>query len=109
MSTTYILEDLQPDSSYEVYVQARNFYGTGAPTTRIVFRTASKTVVDLAKTGTLKYSVYLCPFLQRVQNKFGSGIKNLVWFTTREIVTDFAIHQLLGPLISTILTYFKGS
>ena len=51
MSTTYILEDLQPDSSYEVYVQARNFYGTGAPTTRIVFRTASKTVVDLTKTG----------------------------------------------------------
>jgi hypothetical protein len=58
MSTTYILENLQPDSSYEVYVQARNFYGTGAPTTRIVFRTASKTVVDLAKTGTLKCSVY---------------------------------------------------
>ena len=55
MSTTYILEDLQPDSSYEVYVQARNFYGTGAPTTRIVFRTASKTVVDLTKTGKLKY------------------------------------------------------
>ena len=54
MSTTYILEDLQPDSSYEVYVQARNFYGTGVPTTRIVFRTASKTVVDLAKTGKLK-------------------------------------------------------
>jgi hypothetical protein len=46
--------------------------------------------------------------LQRVQNRFGSGIKNLVWFTTREIVTDFAIHQLLGPLISTILTYFEG-
>ena len=57
MGTTYILEDLQPDSSYEVYVQARNFYGTGAPTTRIVFRTASKTVVDLTKTGMLKYSV----------------------------------------------------
>ena len=51
MGTTYILEDLQPDSSYEVYVQARNFYGTGVPTTRIVFRTASKTVVDLAKSG----------------------------------------------------------
>ena len=26
----------------------------------------------------------------------------LDWFITREIVIDFAIHQLLGPLISTI-------
>ena len=34
----YILEHLEPDSSYEVYVQARNFYGLGDPTTRIVFR-----------------------------------------------------------------------
>ena len=34
----FILEDLVADSSYEVYVQARNFYGMGEPTTRIVFR-----------------------------------------------------------------------
>ena len=51
MRSPYILEDLEPDSSYEVYVQARNFYGVGEPTTRIVFRTASKTVVDLTKKG----------------------------------------------------------
>ena len=25
------------------------------------------------------------------------------WFATHEVVIDFAIHQLLGPLISTIL------
>ena len=33
---------------------------------------------------------------------FGRCGLTLDWFTTREIVIDFAIHQLLGPLISTI-------
>jgi hypothetical protein len=41
----YILEDLKPDSSYEVFVQARNFYGVGNPSTRIVFRTAKSIFV----------------------------------------------------------------
>ena len=42
----YILEDLQPDSSYEVYVQAKNFYGFGDPSTRIVFRTAKSKIQE---------------------------------------------------------------
>ena len=33
---------------------------------------------------------------------FGRCGLTLDWFTTREIVIDFAIHQLLGPLISTM-------
>ena len=33
---------------------------------------------------------------------FGRCGLTLDWFTTREIVIDFAIHQLSGPLISTI-------
>ena len=54
LGSPYIMEDLEPDSSYEVYVQARNFYGVGDPSTRIVFRTASKTVVELSKNGKSK-------------------------------------------------------
>ena len=42
----YILEDLEPDSSYEVYVQAKNFYGFGDPSTRIVFRTAKSRIQE---------------------------------------------------------------
>ena len=34
---------------------------------------------------------------------FGCCGLSLDWFTTHEIVIDFAIHQLLGPLISTVL------
>ena len=48
----YILEDLEPDASYEVFVQARNFYGFGDPTTRIVFRTAKKRISTLIKAAT---------------------------------------------------------
>ena len=33
---------------------------------------------------------------------FGRCGLTLDWFTTREIVIDFAIHQLLGPLITPI-------
>ena len=36
------------------------------------------------------------------RQQFGRCGLTLDWFTTREIVIDFAIHQLLGPLISTI-------
>ena len=39
---------------------------------------------------------------------FGRCGLTLDWFTTCEIVIDFAIHQLLGPLISTVLWYVSG-
>ena len=56
----FILEDLQPDSSYEVFVQAQNFYGVGNPTTRIVFRTARSTVQDLSKSSEEIYDQAQC-------------------------------------------------
>ena len=37
-----------------------------------------------------------------IQNPFGRCGLTLDWFTTRAIVIDFAIHQLSGPLISTM-------
>ena len=37
---------------------------------------------------------------------FGRCGLTLDWFTTREIVIDFAIHQLSGPLISAISTNY---
>ena len=48
----YILEDLSPDSSYEVYIQAKNFYGYGDPSTRIVFRTAKNKIQSVLKDAT---------------------------------------------------------
>eukprot|EP00095_Tigriopus_kingsejongensis_P012676 maker-scaffold22_size673200-snap-gene-3.19 protein:Tk12676 transcript:maker-scaffold22_size673200-snap-gene-3.19-mRNA-1 annotation:"ig-like and fibronectin type-iii domain-containing protein" len=39
--TVYILEDLVPDTSYEVYVEPVNQYGIGESSTRIVFKTAT--------------------------------------------------------------------
>ncbi len=44
-ASPFVLEGLSPDSSYEVFIEARNFYGLGQPTTRIVFRTAKSNFV----------------------------------------------------------------
>ena len=38
---------------------------------------------------------------------FGRCGLTLDWFTTREIVIDFAIHQLLGPLITPIQNFWS--
>ena len=46
------MEDLSPDSSYEVYIQAKNFYGYGDPSTRIVFRTAKNKIQSVLKDAT---------------------------------------------------------
>ena len=68
-SSPFILEDLQPNSSYEVYVQARNFYGFGDPTTRIVFRTAMNKINSLVKEATdFDYDQQSCCAQAGVQN-----------------------------------------
>lgn len=58
LKSPYILEDLEPDSSYEVYVQARNIYGLGNPTARIVFRTAKASMVDLKASSSTSEVIY---------------------------------------------------
>lgn len=40
--TPYILENLESDTDYEVYVEAVNTHGIGMPSSRITFRTQSK-------------------------------------------------------------------
>ena len=59
-ASPYILENLEPDSSYEVYVQARNNFGTGNPTTRIVFRTAKSDIRDMLMNGQDGYDQKTC-------------------------------------------------
>lgn len=43
----FVLEGLTRASTYEVFVEARNYHGLGEPSTRIVFRTASQTIEEL--------------------------------------------------------------
>lgn len=43
----FILEGLESASTYEVFVEAVNEYGIGEPSSRIVFRTASRKISDL--------------------------------------------------------------
>ncbi len=47
---TYVLEGLDPESTYECYVEARNTHGVGDATPRIVFRTAKKPAMDVPET-----------------------------------------------------------
>ncbi|XP_069163347.1 Ig-like and fibronectin type-III domain-containing protein 2 [Procambarus clarkii] len=42
----YVLENLCPDTEYEVYVQAVNKHGTGDPSERVLFRTPSEARVQ---------------------------------------------------------------
>lgn len=44
--TTYVLEKLEPESTYECYIEARNTHGLGEATPRIVFRTDKKEMMD---------------------------------------------------------------
>ena len=41
VTSPFILEDLEPRTTYEVYVQATNQLGVGEPSSRLVFRTVS--------------------------------------------------------------------
>lgn len=41
VQSPYVLENLHPDSFYEVYVEAGNSHGPGEPSQRIVFKTLS--------------------------------------------------------------------
>jgi hypothetical protein len=43
----FLLENLESDSSYEVFVEPINVHGVGEPSTRIVFRTMSNALKDL--------------------------------------------------------------
>ena len=69
------MEDLEPDASYEVFVQARNFYGFGDPTTRIVFRTAKKRISTLIKAAT--------DFDYDQQGCCSRAGKNRLWFKNK--------------------------
>ena len=49
--TTYILEDLDADSTYEAYVEAENKYGVSEKSVRIVFRTAKSVIGEDKKSA----------------------------------------------------------
>ncbi|XP_044737933.1 Ig-like and fibronectin type-III domain-containing protein 1 isoform X2 [Chrysoperla carnea] len=55
----YILENLQSDSDYEVYVEAANVHGVGEPSSRLVFRTQSNIVEEKIEEATF-YNVTAC-------------------------------------------------
>ena len=53
----YILEGLKPESTYQVYIEAKNSYGKGEPSSTISFRTKPEQQADLA---TIKYDHKEC-------------------------------------------------
>ena len=69
----------------------------------------SKSIVDgpiLHSKSDVGESILHCKSIQNQSTTpFGRCGLTLDWFTTREIVIDFVIHQLSGPLISTIWPY----
>merc|ERR1719410_885684 len=56
----FILENLASGATYEVYVSGVNSAGVGEPSTRIVFRTASKQIEDLIETSQHPYNQTEC-------------------------------------------------
>ncbi|XP_013190125.1 Ig-like and fibronectin type-III domain-containing protein 1 isoform X2 [Amyelois transitella] len=60
----YILEDLESNSEYEIYVEAVNEHGVGAPSPRVIFRTQSQIIVEEEEEANV-YNVTEC--CERVQ------------------------------------------
>ncbi|KAJ3623708.1 hypothetical protein MTP99_017378 [Tenebrio molitor] len=59
VQSPYILEDLESDTDYEVYVEAVNTHGVGMPSSRITFRTESKIVEEKIEEAAA-YNVTAC-------------------------------------------------
>lgn len=55
----YILERLQSDADYEVYVEAVNIHGVSDPSTRIIFRTKNKIIEEKIEEASF-YNVTAC-------------------------------------------------
>jgi len=55
----FILENLNSSTTYEVYIEAVNEHGVGEESSRIVFRTASRTISDL-KDDAVSYNQTEC-------------------------------------------------
>lgn len=59
VQSPYILEGLESDTDYEVYVEAANTHGVGEPSTRITFRTQSKIIQEKIEEASI-YNVTAC-------------------------------------------------
>ncbi|KAL3272723.1 hypothetical protein HHI36_014185 [Cryptolaemus montrouzieri] len=55
----YVLEGLESNTDYEVYVEAVNIHGVGTPSTRITFRTESKVIEEEIEEASI-YNVTAC-------------------------------------------------
>ena len=60
VTSPFILEDLQPLNTYEVFVQASNQLGVGEPSSRLVFRTVSERQLELEEVAAERPSPAQC-------------------------------------------------
>ncbi|CAB3252923.1 unnamed protein product [Arctia plantaginis] len=60
----YILENLEPNTDYEIYVEAVNEHGVGDPSPRLIFKTQSQ-VIEEEEEAANSYNVTAC--CERVQ------------------------------------------
>ena len=60
VTSPFILEDLQPLNTYEVFVQASNQLGVGEPSSRLVFRTVSERQLELEEVAAERPSPTQC-------------------------------------------------
>lgn len=47
VQSPYVIENLNADTFYEVYVEAGNTHGPGEPSERIIFKTMSQVIINL--------------------------------------------------------------
>ena len=60
VTSPFILEELEPLTTYEVYVQASNELGVGEPSSRLVFRTVSERELEVEEVGAERPSPAQC-------------------------------------------------
>ncbi|CAH0563601.1 unnamed protein product [Brassicogethes aeneus] len=59
VQSPYVLENLESDTDYEVYIEAVNTHGTGSPSSRLTFRTESRILEEKIEEAST-YNVTSC-------------------------------------------------